>query len=336
MANGIPDRPAANAESTRPPLRDNGAMVATAEASAVDSLETLKLSRKQRAAIAYIEHNPKFAAFATATDLAARVGVHPSTIVRLAQLLGYAGFPEFQEAIRHQYLNSLDALALMEAHAGDQTGDVVLGSIDQEIRNLTATRALLDRDDVRRAARAIERARSVLVVGSGSHAGVALIFAHLCRFMGFPVDAEIRGNVSLAARLSSIDERDVVLGTSAWWVVPETLAALQFARERGATTIAIVDNQASALAAVADHALVTRTESISFFQSMIGPLAVFNAIIAELAAEAAPETRDRMRTSGALFERLGIVSFPEGAEVGQTRSLLRSPARGKRRPKSTS
>jgi DNA-binding MurR/RpiR family transcriptional regulator len=270
------------------------------------------------------------AAFATATELAERVGVHPSTVVRLAQLLGYAGFPEFQEAIRHQYLNSLDALALMEAHAGDQTGDVALASLDQEIRNLTATRGILDREEVRRAARAIERARSTLVVGSGSHAGVALIFTHLCRFMGFPVDAEIRGSVSLAARLSSIDERDVVVGTSAWWVVPDTLEALQFARERGATTIAIVDNQASALAAAASHVLVTRTESMSFFQSMIGPLAVFNALIAELAAGADEQTREHMRTSGALFERLRIVSFPADGDHALGRPLPRPPARGKR------
>ncbi|HEU0113827.1 MAG TPA: MurR/RpiR family transcriptional regulator [Thermomicrobiales bacterium] len=311
-------------------------MVTAADLSAADALETSKLSRKQRAAIAYIEHNPKFAAFATATDLAERVGVHPSTIVRLAQLLGYAGFPEFQEAVRHQYLNSLDALALMEAHAGDQTGDVVLASIDQEIRNLTATRGILDRDDVRRAARAIERARSTLLVGSGSHAGIALIFTHLCRFMGFPVDAEMRGSVSLAARLSSINDQDVVIGTSAWWVVPDTLETLQFAKERGATTIAVVDNRASALVTVADHVLVTRTESISFFQSMIGPLAVFNALIAELAAAADEQTRDHMRASGALFERLGIVAFPAADDAGPARPLLRSPARSKRRPKTKS
>jgi DNA-binding MurR/RpiR family transcriptional regulator len=64
-----------------------------------------RLSRKQRTVIAYIEHNPKFAAFATTAELGARTGVHPSTIVRLSQLLGFPGFPEFQEALRHRYLN---------------------------------------------------------------------------------------------------------------------------------------------------------------------------------------------------------------------------------------
>ena len=53
-----------------------------------------KLSPRQQTLIAYIEHNPKFAAFNTASELAHRVGVHPATVVRLAQMLGYRGFPK--------------------------------------------------------------------------------------------------------------------------------------------------------------------------------------------------------------------------------------------------
>ena len=86
----------------------------------------VRLSRKQRAIVSYIEHNPKFAAFSTASELGGRTGVHPSTVVRLAQLLGYEGFPEFQEAIRHRYLSSLDAIGVMNAHAGEHHGDIVL------------------------------------------------------------------------------------------------------------------------------------------------------------------------------------------------------------------
>lgn len=279
--------------------------------------DTVRLSRKQRAVVSYIEHNPKFAAFATAGELGGRVGVHPSTVVRLAQMLGYAGFPEFQAAIRHQYLNSLDAIGLAPAHTGEQVGDVVLASFDQDMRNLSTTRSTLDREQIRRVARTVEAARSVLFLGVGSHAGVALIFAHLCRFMGLPVEFEIRGGVSLAARLSAIGEGDVVIGTAFWWVVQETLEALQFARERGATTIAIVDSRASALAQVADHVLVTRTESVSFFQSMSGPLTIINAIIAEIAANGPPHVQERMQISSALFARFGVTWLPGDTEFEQ-------------------
>lgn len=271
-----------------------------------------KLTRKQRALVSYIEHNPKYATFATAADLGQRVGVHPATVVRLAQTLGYRGFPEFQEAVRHRYLASLDAVAIMHANAAERHGDTVLASLDQDIRNLSATRGSLDRDAVRTVARLVLDARSVLTVGVGSHAGVAMIFAHLCRFMGLPVDAEIRGGVTLATRLATLGPGDVVIGTTAWWVVRETHDALAVARERGATTVAIVDHQESALVPVADHVLTTRTESVSYFQSMAGPLAVLNAVVAEIATVGETVVRERMEASTRMFERLGVAWHDEG------------------------
>jgi DNA-binding MurR/RpiR family transcriptional regulator len=272
----------------------------------------MRLSRKQRTLVSYIEHNPKFAAFATAAELGQRVGVHPSTVVRLAQLLGYDGFPAFQEMIRHRYLNSLDAIGVMNAHADERHGDVVLASIDQDARNLSATRSTLDAEAVRRVAWLIAQAPATLILGAGSHGGLAVIFSHLCRYMGLPVDAEIRGSVSIAARLAGVKPGDVVIGTAAWWVVQETRAALAVARERGATTVAIVENRASDLAQVADHVLIARTESVSFFQSMVGPLAVLNAIIAELATNGGDDIRERMQVATALFDRFGV-AWSEGA-----------------------
>jgi DNA-binding MurR/RpiR family transcriptional regulator len=286
-------------------------------ASRLKGGDAVRLSRKQRAVVSYIEHNPKFAAFATAGELGGRVGVHPSTVVRLAQMLGYAGFPEFQAAIRHQYLNSLDGIGLQTAYAADHVGDPVFAAFDQDLRNISTTKSTLDRETIRQVARVIERARSVLILGAGSHGGLAIIFSHLCRFMGLPVDAEIRGTVSLAARLTGIGPGDVVIGTAAWWVVQDTRAALAFARERGATTVAIVDSRASALAQVADYVLIARTESVSFFQSMSGPLAILNALVAEIAASGGDEVQQRLQASSGLFDRLGVAWQPGDTEFEQ-------------------
>jgi fructoselysine-6-P-deglycase FrlB-like protein len=134
----------------------------------------------------------------------------------------------------------------------------------------------------------------------------------------------------------------LVIGTAAWWVVQEIREALAFARERGATTIAIVDSRASALALVADHVLVTRTESVSFFQSMSGPLGILNAIVAEIASSPDSALHERMQISSGLFDRFGVTWQPGDTEFeqatsngnGTTRASETNgaaPARGKRR-----
>jgi DNA-binding MurR/RpiR family transcriptional regulator len=298
-------------------------IVVPAQQAGLTSNTSFPLTRKQQALVAFIEHNPKFASFATTAALADRVGVHPATVVRLAQLLGYPGFPEFQESIQHRYLASLDAVALMHDRAPERHGDVSLASIDQDMRNLSTTRSLLDPDELRNVARAILAARSILSVGFGSHAGIAQIFCHLLRFMGLPAELENRGGVTLATRLTSIGPGDVVIGTSAWWVVRESREALAVAKELGATTIAIVDNRMSAMAELADYVLLSKTESVSYFQSMLGPLAVLNALAAEIASIGEDQVRDSMEMSSRMFERLGAVWH----DVGEITNALENAPR---------
>lgn len=61
------------------------------------------LSRKQRAVAEYILQNPTMVLFATATDVAQRVGVDPATVVRFTQRLGFHGYPDFQDSLRAEY-----------------------------------------------------------------------------------------------------------------------------------------------------------------------------------------------------------------------------------------
>jgi DNA-binding MurR/RpiR family transcriptional regulator len=143
---------------------------------------------------------------------------------------------------------------------------------------------------------------------------LALVFSHLCRFMGLPVDAEIRGGMSLAARLSQVQPGHVVIGSSAWWVLNDTREALAIAREQGAATIAIADSRASPLAQVADHVLITRSESVCFNQSLVGHLAIVNAIVAEIATNGSAEIQQRMMHATSIAERLGAVWQHNGTE----------------------
>ena len=293
-------------------------IVVPASPSVATLSDGVQLSRKQQAIVSYVEHNPKFAAFATAGELAQRVGAHAATVVRLAQLLGYDGYPAFQDAVRHRYLSSLDATALMHAHAAAVHGSAGLASLEQDLRNLSAVRGGVDAGELRRIARVIRDAPGRLFVGAGSLAGLATIFSHLCACIGFPVEAELRGGIGLATRLAALRPGDVVLGAGSWWIVRETREALGVARERGATSVAIVDTAASPLAQVADHVLIARTEGVSFFQSMVGPLAVLNALVAEIAAADETTAQEQMDRCTHLYRRLGAIWDGAGLPIEST------------------
>jgi DNA-binding MurR/RpiR family transcriptional regulator len=265
-----------------------------------------RLPPKQRDLMLFIEQHPEFTAFATAGEIAERAGTHAATVVRLAQRLGFSGFPDLQRTVRHRYLASLDAVSILNARSVGLREEPCLAAVDRDIRNLSATRAALDPVLVRAIARLLVEARTSLIVGSGSHGGLSLIFAHLCRFMGLNVEAELRGPVSLATRLSQMGPGDVLLGMAAWLVVEETREAMACARSRGVTTVAIVDTRTSSLTSVADHVLYTQTEGVSFHQSLAGPLAILNAIVAEIGQLDEQNVRDGIRASSDMLERFGV------------------------------
>ena len=69
-----------------------------------------------------------------------------------------------------------------------------------------------------------------------------------------------------------------------------TVKAIDYAKERGATVIAITDSAGSPLAAKCDHLLLARSDMASFVDSLVAPLSLINALIMAVSA------RDRERT----------------------------------------
>ena len=58
-----------------------------------------RLPKRLKQVAAFALAHPDEVAFGTAAGIAERAGVQPSTLVRLAQSLGYAGFSELQQKI---------------------------------------------------------------------------------------------------------------------------------------------------------------------------------------------------------------------------------------------
>ena len=74
-------------------------------------------------------------------------------------------------------------------------------------------------------------------------------------------------------------EGDVVIGVSFPRYSSRTVKAMQFARDQGAVVVAITDSEASPLAAIANHALLAKSDMASFVDSLVAPLSMVNALI---------------------------------------------------------
>ncbi|WP_078408739.1 MurR/RpiR family transcriptional regulator [Priestia abyssalis] len=76
-----------------------------------------------------------------------------------------------------------------------------------------------------------------------------------------------------------MDKEDVVIAISFASYTNSTIQMFSYAKERGATTIAITDNLLSPLIPHADLSLTAVSQMPSFIDSFVAPLSLINALI---------------------------------------------------------
>lgn len=263
------------------------------------------LSPKQQSLARVIAESPSFAAFATASALAERAGTSTATVIRFAQTLGFAGYEEFQQNIRHGYLRTLRPTEILQTQSQNDR-NAFEAQLYQDIENLRLMLHSLHTDLLIDIADRIHSARQIVIISLGSYASIALVLGHQLRFMGYAALVEDRGGPHLTSAIAPLTSEDLVIGISFWKGTREIVKAVEWASTRGIPTIAFTDTVYSPLAKAADLFAVLPTEGISYFQSMVAPLSVVYGIIAHLAYHADQQRRNIMTEAERSYDLLDI------------------------------
>ena len=221
------------------------------------------------------------AAFMTASRLGKTVNVSESTVVRFAAELGYDGYPSMQKALQEMIRNKLTSIQRIEV-ANDRIGnqDILSMVMQSDIEKIRLTLEETDRESFRRAVDAILSAKRIYILGVRSAAALA-------DFLGFYFNL-IFDNIVLVhttsvseifEQLLRVGPEDVVIGISFPRYSSRTVKAMRFARDRGASVIALTDSQASPLAEAATETLLAKSDMASFVDSLVAPLSLVNALI---------------------------------------------------------
>jgi len=188
----------------------------------------------------------------TAQQLADHVGVGRASVVRLAQALGYEGYPQMRVAVARE----LAFTPAQDPATGDGTavGALRVG-IDAFARNLPRLPAALTEEDVVDFVATLDQADRVVIAASGLSTPLGLDAAmrlgsagRPCEFLPDPLAQQIA-----ARQLSSTS---ACLALSGSGVSRPTLAAASAAREAGARVLAITSFANAPLVSFADVALV--------------------------------------------------------------------------------
>ena len=276
-------------------------------------------SKGQKLIANFILESYDKAAFMTASKLGKTVNVSESTVVRFAAELGYDGYPAMQKALQEMIRNKLTSIQRIEV-SNDRIGDHdILSMVMQaDMEKIRLTMEETNREAFTASVNAIVSARRIYIMGIRS---ASAITSFLGFYFNLIFDNVVVVHTSAASELFEqllrVGEGDVVIGVSFPRYSRRTVRAMEFARKQGATVLAVTDSEASPLAAIADHALLAKSDMASFVDSLVAPLSLINALIVAVGRK---KNDDLSETFGKLEKIWDEYEVYEKIEDGTDRS----------------
>lgn len=265
------------------------------------------LSPKLQAAARFVVDHPNEVVIASMRTVADRARAQPSTLVRLAQQLGYDGWPGLKAAFAAdlglqagRYGARARSLTTRSQHT-DVIGEMFLA----QAQTHQATEALCA-GALRQAVQRIQQARRVYVAGFRASFPLAYALVYGYRLFRDEVHLLDGQGGNLEMQMRPIARGDVVVAISFAPYSRESLAVVAAARAAGASILALTDSDASPLALAADASVLFSVASPSFFPSIASAMAVVEILLGLLVADGDDQlvkriesAEDRLRESGA-------------------------------------
>ena len=251
---------------------------------AVIERESASFSKGQRNIAKYILENYDKAAFMTAGKLGKTVGVSESTVVRFAAELGYDGYPEMRKVLQEVVRNKLTSVQRIEVATEQIDEENLIDSImTADAERVRITLESVDREAFDRAVSAIVNAKKVYIIGTRASSSLATFFGYYMSLIMDNVAVVHDTAVSeVYEQLFRVGPGDVVIGISFPRYSSRTVAAMKYAQSRGAETIGITDCEASPLYGISNINLYARSDMVSFIDSLVAPMSLLNALLAEI------------------------------------------------------
>jgi len=265
-------------------------------------------SKGQRKIANFILESYDKAAFMTASRLGKRVGVSESTVVRFAFELGYDGYPDMQRSLQKMIRNRLTTIQRIEV-TKDRLEDQDLLSVvlQSDIDKIRVTLEELDRESFEQVVDAIVSARKIYIIGVRSSASIAS-FLYFYFNLIFENVALVSAHTAseMFESLFRVGEGDVVVGISFPRYSSRTVRAMSFARDRGATTVAITDSESSPLASISRHTLTARSDMASFVDSLVAPLSLVNALLVAVSQRKNEDLANTFNSLEDIWDEYGV------------------------------
>jgi DNA-binding MurR/RpiR family transcriptional regulator len=249
-------------------------------------------SRTYQQIAEFLTRNPNEIGVYSVNALAERCGVHASSLVRFAQLLGYRGFKELQAVFQLRLMTAAPGFEAraerLRAELGSREVEGVRGYLrDIVIRDIAALEEVLEATpeaDLARAVEILAAARTIYLAGQLRSEPIVVLMRYILTMLGRrAVLLDPAGGLAThMARV--IGPQDALFAVSFRFYAPEVVNIAEAAREAAVPIVAISDSTLSPLAKSATVLFPVPEHEYTFSRSLAAPVCLAQAILTGLAA----------------------------------------------------
>ncbi len=261
------------------------------------------LSEGYKLVARFFTQNPNIIALESINSIAAKTRVHPSTLVRFAQNLGYTGFKELQAVFQtrlataapgfRERVSVLDAEISRNAAHGN-TG--FLRSI--VVRDMAALQGLLesvDEKSLMRAAHLCSTSSCIYVAGQLRSEPIAELMRYLMTMLQRKVILmDSAGGLAQEVAMT-MGKGDVLVAIAFRHYAKEVVSIAERAVQENVPVIAITDSQLSPLAKGAEVLFTIPEDEYTFSRSLAAPMCLVQTIATATAASLHPKSAQNVR-----------------------------------------
>lgn len=270
-----------------------------------------ELSNTDKTVLDFMLKNKKQACFLTSNEIAERLSVSASTVIRLSKKLGFENFTTFKKAfqreqaeqdcdyttmeIPYEKIKQYEKLTDSELIAALRQN--VLGNIKKDISNELNSTFI-------EAAEIITKAKRVFIVGFRACSGFASSFGVMLSCIR-PEVLVIGNHQPLVDCLIDLVAEDVLIAISFKRYSSDTIFAVEMAKDAGCKVIAMTDSYTAPIAQGAEKVIVNSIDNMSFFNSYASFIMNMETIVALVSKRNKELNESRLMKMEDYLERTG-------------------------------
>ena len=256
---------------------------------------------------------PAEAAVKSISEIAMEHETNTSTVTRLAQRLGYKGFPSFQRIFRQhlkegpRYYSAQVKTFLESTHSGTETnGSSLQQVVQQEWGNVMTTLESYNKNRFKEIVELIIEAEHVGILGLRSVYALAFFFTYYLSLIRKNVVSFGKPGHSLAEDLAPLKRGDLLIAISVQPYTKDTVTACREVKRQGTDLVTITDTYSSPLAAETKYALIASGKGPYFFNPLTSAVIYVEALLSEVVKSLGNEAVMKLKRVENLFERMEI------------------------------